>query len=351
MAGKDKKVVAMQAGGLLLARRSQRLRRAGGYADNLEKQYYYRKDHLGNNREVWRADNNTTVQCTQYYPSGLPWYDGTGANIQPYKYNGKEFIEMHGYDSYDYGARGYYPAAVRFMTPDPLAEVRPWESPYLYCGGNPIRRIDPTGMIWDEASLDEVNRLKATLNNRINELNSKVENYQAAIESGTLSDAEVEAYTNEISAFGEMASNLGTSVTDIDRLGNDQRRTYVLNSNESTTNGYVERSTNGKVNIVGDGGSLTVHEITHVRQSLDAGRLNFSNTNNRLQYTGPGAVTQANAEVEAYQMQFSVRRTDLGSGLNLRSPSQITPQIVGNMRHSNGTLVYPAVYNRYVRGR
>jgi RHS repeat-associated core domain len=111
--------------------------------------YYYRKDHLGNNREVWRAHDKKVVQRTQYYPSGLPWGESEGANKQPYKYNGKEFIEMHGYDTYDYGARGYYPAIMRFTTVDPLAEKYYSISPYAYCGGNPVNRVDPFGMdVW-----------------------------------------------------------------------------------------------------------------------------------------------------------------------------------------------------------
>jgi len=61
------------------------------------------------------------------------------------KYNGKEFMEMHGYDTYDYGARGMYPALMRFTTPDPLAEKYYSVSPYAYCGDNPIRYIDPDG--------------------------------------------------------------------------------------------------------------------------------------------------------------------------------------------------------------
>ena len=52
--------------------------------------YYYRKDHLGNNREVWVANNGATLQRTQYYPSGLPWSEGTGQDLQNKKYNGKE---------------------------------------------------------------------------------------------------------------------------------------------------------------------------------------------------------------------------------------------------------------------
>jgi len=108
---------------------------------------YYRKDHLGNNREVWLANNNTTVQRTQYYPSGLPWASNTGDNpdLQNKKYNGKEFVEMHGYDTYDYGARGYYAAIDRWTSVDPLAEKYYSISPYAYCAGNPVRFIDPDG--------------------------------------------------------------------------------------------------------------------------------------------------------------------------------------------------------------
>lgn len=118
---------------------------------------YYRKDHLGNNREVWTVNGNNvaTIQRTQYYASGLPWAEGEGASEQPYKYNGKEFIEMHGYDTYDYGARGYYPAIMRFMTIDPLAEKYYNISPYAYCGNNPVNRIDPDGRDWYSYEEDE----------------------------------------------------------------------------------------------------------------------------------------------------------------------------------------------------
>ncbi len=84
---------------------------------------YYRKDHLGNIREVWLANRNRTIQRTQYYPSGLPWAEGSYPSEQPYKYNGKEFIQMHGYDMYDYGARGYYAASGRFTAVDPKEEL------------------------------------------------------------------------------------------------------------------------------------------------------------------------------------------------------------------------------------
>jgi RHS repeat-associated protein len=109
---------------------------------------YYHKDHLGNNREVWDPNNIGTgniIQRTEYYPSGLPWSEGSGESLQPRKYNGKEFIEMDGYDTYDYGARGLQAATMRFMTMDPLAEMYYSVSPYVYCKDNPVNYIDPNG--------------------------------------------------------------------------------------------------------------------------------------------------------------------------------------------------------------
>ncbi len=55
-----------------------------------------RKDHLGTNREVWSfpaSGGSFLEQVTQYYPSGLPWWEGRMAETQNRKFNGKEFVE------------------------------------------------------------------------------------------------------------------------------------------------------------------------------------------------------------------------------------------------------------------
>ena len=130
----------------------ERIHNAEGYVDSSTGDYnYYRRDHLGNNREVWNASMSTTIQWTQYYPSGLPWeyITGDGDDVQPYKFGGKEFVETHGLDEFDFHARGMYPAIMRFNMIDPLAEKYYSISPYAYCANNPINRIDKDGRDWD----------------------------------------------------------------------------------------------------------------------------------------------------------------------------------------------------------
>jgi len=55
---------------------------------------------------------------------------------------------MNGLNENDFSARWLDNAIPGFTTPDPLAERHPDESPYLYCGNNPVNRVDPTGMEW-----------------------------------------------------------------------------------------------------------------------------------------------------------------------------------------------------------
>ena len=109
--------------------------------------YYYNKDHLGNIREVVSM-GGTVQQVTNYYPFGAPYADPNavmGANVQPYKYNGKELDRMHGLDTYDYGARQYDLILARWDRVDPLCEKYYGISPYVYCGNNPINAIDDKG--------------------------------------------------------------------------------------------------------------------------------------------------------------------------------------------------------------
>ncbi|MBS5798021.1 MAG: hypothetical protein KH100_15370, partial [Dysgonomonas mossii] len=91
--------------------------------------------------------SGTLVQKNHYYPFGSIFAGTTGPDKQPYKYNGKELDQMHGLNLYDYSARYYESAIGRFTSVDPKAELYYSTSPYTYVANNPMKFIDPTGMI------------------------------------------------------------------------------------------------------------------------------------------------------------------------------------------------------------
>ena len=111
--------------------------------------YYFDRDHLGSVRQVIKAygsTKGTVVQRMEYYPSGLQFCDNTtDSDVQPQRYNGKELDKMHGLNTYDYGARQYNPVTARWDRMDPLCEKYYGVSPYSYCHGDPVNKIDPDG--------------------------------------------------------------------------------------------------------------------------------------------------------------------------------------------------------------
>ena len=131
----------------------KRIHTPEGYVDQYDNYHYYRRDHLGNVREVWKATDSValTVQRTRYYPSGLPWeyQAGDSASLQPYKYGGKEFVETHGLDMYDNHARWYYATIMRTITPDPLAEEYYNVSPFVWCATTPYSMWTETASGWN----------------------------------------------------------------------------------------------------------------------------------------------------------------------------------------------------------
>jgi RHS repeat-associated protein len=114
---------------------------------------YDLKDHLGNTRVSFSADNAAVkpLQYKDYYPFGMEmanWY-ATDVDATKYLYNGKELQDESGLNWYDYGARFYDPTIGRWHSVDPLAEKAYGWSPYRYGFDNPISFTDPTGM-WED---------------------------------------------------------------------------------------------------------------------------------------------------------------------------------------------------------
>ena len=136
----------------------------GFYDLNERKHYFYVKDRLGSTVAVV-DDAGRTRQLTAYYPSGVP-YDLFGFQRKTDRLHiGNRWLEAAGLFSYANTARFHYPLIPSFDTPDPLAEKYPQFSPYAHCAGNPLRYVDPTGMIITKPKESTHNEVITVLNN------------------------------------------------------------------------------------------------------------------------------------------------------------------------------------------
>jgi len=128
---------------------------------------YEMMDHLGNVRSMFADANNNGVlttdeiiQFSDYYPFGREINYNQNLPLTPannYKYNGKEF--QTDLSEYDYGARFYDAVIGRWNVVDPLLEVnRRWSS-YAYTVNNPIRNIDPDGMVLGDVNYSGLSSL------------------------------------------------------------------------------------------------------------------------------------------------------------------------------------------------
>jgi len=106
--------------------------------------YYYNKDQLGSSQVITDANTNV-VHHIEYMPYGEDFYEKRDSWATPYKFNGKEKDEETG--MYYYGARYYSPELSMWLSVDPMSDKRPNQSPFMYCSGNPVILIDPSGLL------------------------------------------------------------------------------------------------------------------------------------------------------------------------------------------------------------
>jgi RHS repeat-associated protein len=138
-------------------------------------------------------------------PSG-PFNSGTN----PYLYNGKEIDRMNGLNENDYGGRWYNAAVGRWGSVDPLAEITPNISPYVYCEGNPVNRIDPTGMMGEASQTGMYGFVPPYVASTFVDKNNKI------IEHRPDNDRTVYLVENEIEWI-----NNGKSKVGLDRVGDE----------------------------------------------------------------------------------------------------------------------------------
>ena len=274
----------------------------GGYMSLSDNAYhYFLTDHLGSVRVVASA-SGTAEEYDHYYPLGgrIAKYS-TATSIQPVKYQGKEWGASKGLNLYDFGARRYDPATGRWLSQDPLSEKYYAHSPYLFCGANPMRFVDPTGSIWDDPQ--SIQLLVFYTNMRILDLSSVKEVNQSLLESGLFSEEENASFLSSINGIEKQINFLNLSLSDINLLSEDLNNTYVLDAVLKPDHN-VRLGPNNHVFIETISDAISLHEIAHVRQSLNSGGLSF-NDEGKLQNSGRSINEMINNEVEAYKIQYS----------------------------------------------
>ena len=187
------------------------------------------RDHLGNVREVV-SEKGEVKQVNAYYPFGTPIHAlGTNESQQRYKYNGKEFDELHGLNTYDYGARQYAPLLPLWDRVDPLAEKYYGVSPYAYCANNPVIFVDPDGRKFDfskmtkgeyQSYLGQINLLRGA-SPLFNTMYSSLENSKETYFISFDKVPSVVKQAGDIDGHFVMGDNGGGSVVfDKEKMGN-----------------------------------------------------------------------------------------------------------------------------------
>ena len=119
---------------------------------------------------------------------------------------GKEKLKSDDTELYDFGARRYDPALPRWTSVDPLAGKYPGISPYAYCAGNPVSRVDSNGKdIWEINNQGKiVNHLQDDTKDAFYMVDKKgnlIEGKEIVFEYGTIEKYQSQFYDEERKTF------------------------------------------------------------------------------------------------------------------------------------------------------
>jgi len=294
---------------------------------------YNLTDHLGNVRSV--VAGTTATQNTDYYPFGLAHVTD---NLD--KNNGKELqnenIAGKVFNNLDYGARFYDPTIARWNVIDPLADhpKQVGVSPYAYATNNPIRYVDPDGMIWDNPKQFE--KLNRAVNNRIESIENSNTKIKSKIDKGGLSDKRITRLGNRDVENRDKVKLLNQSLADIEAIRVAPEK-YKLSKQISIDGSYgVVKGTNGVIKIEGSNKGIHIHEIRHIGQSLAAGGLKF-NSEGQLQNAASSFEEGRDNEVEAYKTQYSF---DGSYPAGAKSLNDINSTTLMNIKTADGDIAY-----------
>ena len=113
---------------------------------------YYTSDGHGNITNLTNSSGD--VVKTYVYDAFGVEQNIDPNDLNPFRYCG-EYYDSEINQIY-LRARYYNPSLGRFTQSDPARDGMNW---YVYCGNNPVGRVDPTGMIWDDILKETLQQL------------------------------------------------------------------------------------------------------------------------------------------------------------------------------------------------
>ncbi|MDO3384918.1 RHS repeat-associated core domain-containing protein [Gilvimarinus sp. SDUM040013] len=111
--------------------------------------YYYHNDHLGTPKALTNA-SGTVVWQADYTPFG-ELTETVSIVEQPFRFPGQYFDGETGL-YYNY-FRDYDPETGRYLQSDPIGLAGGMNT-YAYVGGNPLKYVDPLGLVWVTTGVD-----------------------------------------------------------------------------------------------------------------------------------------------------------------------------------------------------
>ena len=317
------------------------LRFAGGYFDARLVPHYYIADYLGSNIAVIRSDG-TLAQSATYYPYGEPHRDpaadaGIGisepgqstastTSSNPYLYGDKEYVRRDGLREYIYGARMCVPSETRFNSMDELCELRPWESPYLFCGGNPVRYIDPTGLVFTKRSTAIVEAIESqSLKQLMESIGKVVSGLCSYILSGNKESLK--------EAFNAAKANAQT-IDEIETLKSSQTaydievKSSISDDKEvKGTSYYKWRTRKFKIEVLDDKAyGWIAHELKHAYQ-FETGKLSTGTSKKGTPFYDKNDEKEAYARGQLFGENMpTFSENEAGYGDLQKGPKQVDPK-------------------------
>src|SRR5690606_12929451 len=273
------------------------------------------------------------IETNDYYPFGLTFnsYQRESAVDQNSLYQGKELQDELDLNLYDFHARKYDAAIGRTTTMDPMADMFYSMSSYSWAANNPMRFMDPTGMVIEDGSRKEWDKQRGRVERRAEKLQGKIDKLNAKAEAKGWSS---EKLANKIGNASERVASLNNSLSTMTDLENSAQ-VYSLKSGVQGEGGVTYDTKSGNVVIAFGNTANFVHETTHAGQ-YESGHMAFSADGSTL---GQDVYD----EVNAYKAQFAYDPSSV-SGLTSSSVAKsfgdITATWVQNIQASDGSKIY-----------